>query len=207
MAEGFVTLPWYPPGSLVRGIFVNERGQRFVNEDCYHGRVSQFILQQPGNRIWLLADAASYQPMEFQELSRVEIGAAGETWEEVERDLGLPERSLVATVELYNRNAARGEDPLFHKARHWLAALEKPPFVALDCRIDHCFYSSFTLGGLDTLPTGEVLAEDRSVVSGLYAAGRTACGLPRWGGGYSSGMSLADATFFGRQAGAQAARA
>jgi succinate dehydrogenase/fumarate reductase flavoprotein subunit len=207
MAEGFVTLPWYPPGSLVKGIFVNERGQRFVNEDCYHGRVSQFILQQPGNRIWLLADAASYQPMEFQELSRVEIGAAGETWEEVERDLGLPERSLVATVELYNRNAARGEDPLFHKARQWLAPLEKPPFVALDCRIDHCFYSSFTLGGLDTLPTGEVLTEDRCVVSGLYAAGRTACGLPRWGGGYSSGMSLADATFFGRQAGAQAARA
>lgn len=207
MAEGFVTLPWYPPGSLVRGIFVNERGQRFVNEDCYHGRVSQFILQQPGNRIWLLADAASYQPMEFQELSRVEIGAAGETWEEVERDLGLPERSLVATVEFYNRNAARGADPLFHKARQWLAPLEKAPLVALDCRIDHCFYSSFTLGGLDTLPTGEVLTEDRFVVSGLYAAGRTACGLPRWGGGYSSGMSLADATFFGRQAGAQAARA
>ena len=125
MAEGFVTLPWYPPGSLVKGIFVNERGQRFVNEDCYHGRVSQFILQQPGDRIWLLADAASYQPMEFQELSRVEIGAAGETWEEVERDLGLPERSLVATVELYNRNAARGEDPLFHKARHWLAPLDE----------------------------------------------------------------------------------
>ena len=122
MAEGFVTLPWYPPGSLVKGIFVNGRGQRFVNEDCYHGRVSQFILQQPGDRIWLLADAASYQPMEFQELSRVEIGAAGETWEEVERELGLPERSLVATVELYNRNAARGEDPLFHKAKQLAGA-------------------------------------------------------------------------------------
>jgi succinate dehydrogenase/fumarate reductase flavoprotein subunit len=40
----------------------------------------------------------------------------------------------------------------------------------------------------------------------LYAAGRTACGLPRWGAGYSSGMSLADATYFGRQAGLQAAR-
>ena len=65
----------------------------------------------------------------------------------------------------------------------------------------------FTLGGLDTLPTGEVLTEERSVVAGLYAAGRTACGLPRWGEGYSSGMSLADATFFGRQAGMRAARA
>jgi len=206
MAEGFVTLPWYPPGSLVKGVFVNGRGQRFVNEDCYHGRVSQFILQQPGDRIWLLADAASYQPMEFQELSRVEIGAAGETWQEVERELGLPEGSLVATVELYNRHAARGEDPLFHKAARWLAPLDKPPFVALDCRIDHCFYSSFTLGGLDTLPSGEVLTEQRTVVPGLYAAGRTACGLPRWGPGYSSGLSLADATFFGRLAGFSAAR-
>ena len=207
MAEGFVTLPWYPPGSLVKGIFVNERGQRFVNEDCYHGRVSQFILQQPGDRIWLLADAASYQPMEFQELSRVEIGAAGDTWQEVERELGLATGALVTTVELYNRNAARGEDPLFHKAARWLEPLTKPPFVALDCRIDHCFYSSFTLGGLDTLPTGEVLSEDRTVVSGLYAAGRTACGLPRWGAGYSSGMSLADATFFGRRAGLSVAQA
>jgi succinate dehydrogenase/fumarate reductase flavoprotein subunit len=207
MAEGFVTLPWYPPGSLVKGVFVNGRGQRFVNEDCYHGRVSQFILQQPGDRIWLLVDAVSYQPMEFQELSRVEIGAAGDTWEDVERELGLPERSLTATVQLYNENAARGEDPLFHKARRWLAPLDKPPFVALDCRVDHCFYSSFTLGGLDTLPTGEVVSEDRAVIPGLYAAGRTACGLPRWGAGYSSGMSLADATFFGRQAGIAAARA
>jgi 3-oxo-5alpha-steroid 4-dehydrogenase len=86
-----------------------------------------------------------------------------------------------------------------------LQPLETPPFVALDCRVDHCFYSSFTLGGLDTLPTGEVVNEDREVIPGLYAAGRTACGLPRWGPGYSSGMSLADATFFGRQAGLQAA--
>jgi succinate dehydrogenase/fumarate reductase flavoprotein subunit len=207
MAEGFVTLPWYPPGSLVKGIFVNGRGQRFINEDCYHGRVSQHILQQPGDRIWLLADAASYAPMEFQELSRVAIGAAGETWEDVERELDLPQGSLVATIALYNRGAERGEDPLFHKAKRWLAPLTKPPFVALDCRIDHCFYSSFTLGGLDTLPTGEVLTEDRTVIPGLYAAGRTACGLPRWGAGYSSGMSLADATFFGRQAGKRAAGA
>ena len=206
MSEGFVTLPWYPPGSLVKGIFINERGQRFVNEDCYHGRVSQYILRQPGDRIWLLTDQATYGPPEFQQLARIEIGAAGETWEEVERELGLPAGALVGTVALYNRYAARGEDPLFHKASEWLQPLDTPPFVALDCRIDHCFYSSFTLGGLDTASTGEVLNEDREAIPGLYAAGRTACGLPRWGPGYSSGLSLADATFFGRQAGLSAAR-
>jgi succinate dehydrogenase/fumarate reductase flavoprotein subunit len=207
MHEGFTTVPWYPPGSLVKGIFVNGQGQRFINEDCYHGRVSHYAMRQTGDRIWLLQDHSTYATGEMQALARIEIGAAGETWEEIEGELGLPRGSLVETVNVYNRGAAQGEDPLFHKARKWLKPLDEPPFVALDCRVDHCFYSSFTLGGLDTLPTGEVLDEDRNVIAGLYAAGRTTCGLPRWGEGYSSGMSLADATFFGRQAGRASATA
>lgn len=207
MGEGFTTVPWYPPGSLVKGIFVNSQGQRFINEDCYHGRVSHYALQQTGDRIWLLQDNSTYGAGELHGLARIEIGAAGDSWAEIERELALPENSLTATVATYNRYAAEGKDPLFHKAAKWLKPLDEPPFVALDCRIDHCFYSSFTLGGLDTLPTGEVLDEDHNVIAGLYAAGRTACGLPRWGEGYSSGMSLADATFFGRQAGRRIAAA
>lgn len=205
MSEGFATIPWYPPGSLVKGIFVNSQGQRFINEDCYHGRVSNYIMHQSGDRIWLLADHATYAMGEMQQLAKMEIGAAGETWEEVERELKLPEDSLAATVRLYNHYAAQGSDPLFHKARKWLKPLNEPPFVAIDCRIDHCFYASFTLGGLDTLPTGEVVDADRKVIGGLFAAGRTTCGLPRWGEGYSSGLSLADASFFGREAGRRAA--
>jgi 3-oxo-5alpha-steroid 4-dehydrogenase len=205
MSEGFATLPWYPPGSLVKGIFVNTQGQRFINEDCYHGRVSHYILRQSGERIWLLEDDATYASGEMQQLAKIEIGAAGETWEEVERELKLPQDSLTATLRLYNHYAAQGLDPLFHKAGKWLKPLTEPPFVALDCRIDHCFYASFTLGGLDTLPGGEVLDAERKVIGGLFAAGRTACGLPRWGEGYSSGLSLADATFFGREAGRRAA--
>jgi 3-oxo-5alpha-steroid 4-dehydrogenase len=206
MGEGFATIPWYPPGSLVKGIFVNGNGQRFINEDCYHGRVSNYILRQPGERIWLLEDHATFALGDMQALAKMEIGAAGETWEEVERELQLPQGALTGTVSLYNRNAAQGIDPLFHKAAKWLKPLDEPPFVALDCRIDHCFYASFTLGGLDTLPGGEVLDAERNVVAGLFAAGRTACGLPRWGEGYSSGMSLADASFFGREAGRRAAQ-
>jgi succinate dehydrogenase/fumarate reductase flavoprotein subunit len=205
MSEGFATIPWYPPGSLVKGIFVNSQGQRFINEDCYHGRVSNYIMRQSGDRIWLLQDHATYAMGEMQQLAKMEIGAAGETWEEVERELKLPADSLAATVRLYNHYAAAGADPLFHKARKWLKPLNEPPFVAIDCRIDHCFYASFTLGGLDSLPTGEVVDSDRQVIGGLFAAGRTTCGLPRWGEGYSSGLSLADASFFGRAAGKRAA--
>ena len=63
----------------------------------------------------------------------------------------------------------------------------------------------FTLGGLSTRPSGEVLDRAGEVIAGLYAAGRATSGLPRWGHGYSSGLSLADCTFFGRMAGRSAA--
>jgi len=44
-------------------------------------------------------------------------------------------------------------------------------------------------------------------VPGLFTAGRNCCGLPRSGATYSSGMSIGDATFFGRLAGRSAATA
>ena len=95
--------------------------------------------------------------------------------------------------------------PQFHKAAEWLQPLA-PPLVALDVTPGRgVFVPMFTLGGLDTLPTGEVVNPQRDIITGLYAAGRTACGIVRRADGYSSGMSVGDATFSGRLAGRQAA--
>ena len=44
----------------------------------------------------------------------------GETIEELERELGMPEGSLQHTVAYYNRHAERGEDPLFQKTAEFL---------------------------------------------------------------------------------------
>jgi 3-oxo-5alpha-steroid 4-dehydrogenase len=135
------------------------------------------------------------------------VAAVGESWEEIERELGMVDGTLVHTVEIFNRHAAKGEDPLFHKSPRWLKPLDQPPFAALACHIGQAYYPYFTLGGLSTRPSGEVLRPDGGSVPGLYAAGRTCCGLPRWAEGYSSGMSLGDCTFFGRLAGRAAAAA
>ena len=55
----------------------------------------------------------------------------------------------------------------------------------------------FTLGGLETLPTGEVLNKYGEVIPKLYAAGRTTAGSSsRTGKGYASGMSLFDCYIF-----------
>jgi succinate dehydrogenase/fumarate reductase flavoprotein subunit len=203
MNEMFTTLPFYPPESHIKGILVNDRGARFINEDAYPGRIATYILEQVGERFFLLVDDAIFE--QPSELSRITIAAVGDTWEEVERELELVEGTLVSTVEIHNRHAAKGEDPLFHKHSKWLKPLDEPPFAALACHLGEAFYPYFTLGGLRVRPTGEVLTNDGDEIPGLYAAGRTACGLPRWGAGYSSGMSLGDCTFFGRMAGKQAA--
>lgn len=203
MDELFLTLPYYPPEAHVKGILINDKGARFINEDAYGGRVAHYIANQIGEKFYLLVDDALFeQPSEY---AKIEIAAVGETWDEVEAELGLPIGTLTASVEIYNRGAEKGEDPLFNKDAKWMKPLNEPPFAALACHLGEAYYPFFTLGGLSVRPTGEVLTTDGRVVKGLYAAGRTACGLPRWGKGYSSGMSLGDCTFFGRQAGRAAA--
>lgn len=204
MDQFFATIPFFPPESLVNGIFVNARGERFINEDAYHGRVGHYVLRQPGGKAWLLVDNAIFGRPVIQ--PDIEIAAVGETWAEIEAELGLPHESLVHTVANFNRHAAAGQDPLFHKAPAWLRPLTEAPFAALSYCSDTLKAHAFTMGGLHTLPGGEVLDADGQPIAGLYAAGRCACGLPRWGEGYSSGMSLGDSTFFGRQAGLAAAK-
>ena len=85
-------------------MFVNIHGQRFINEDCYHGRVSRCAVDQPGGKVYLLLDNAHFvQPMDF---ARIAIAGTGETWEEVEGELGMAEGTLSATMAFYNAHAA-----------------------------------------------------------------------------------------------------
>ncbi|WEK42036.1 MAG: FAD-dependent oxidoreductase [Candidatus Sphingomonas colombiensis] len=203
MDQFFVTCPWTMPESHAQGVFVNIQGQRFINEDCYHGRVSRCMIDQPGDRVYLLLDSAHFQqPPDF---ARMSIAGTGDTWDEVERELEMPEGTLAATMAFYNRHARDGRDPLFDKRAPILTALDQGPFVALELNFQASYFSHFTLGGLRTSIEGEVLDRGGQAIAGLYAAGRCTSGLPAWGHGYSSGLSLADCTFFGRRAGRAAA--
>lgn len=202
MEQFFCTCPWIIPEEQAYGVIVNQAGQRFINEDCYHGRVSRTMIDQPGDRAYLLLDVAHFsQPLE---LARLSIAATGNTWEEVEAELGMAEGTLSATMHFYNRHAREGRDPLFDKQPPILTPLDQAPFVALEFNFETSYFSYFTLGGLRTSIDGEVIGRDGTPIPGLFAAGRCTSGLPAWGHGYSSGMSLADCTFFGRQAGRKA---
>ncbi len=51
MGEAFISMCWYPSGEFCKGVFVNEQGNRFVNEDCYHARGAHRILNQTHRKV------------------------------------------------------------------------------------------------------------------------------------------------------------
>jgi len=201
MHEGLMTTVFFPPASHIKGLIVNRQGQRFINEDCYHGRVADAIMHKADGFAFLIVDDSIYG----KTMLPFEIAGVEESIEELEKALEMPEGQLQHTFESYNRSAERGEDPVFHKAAKYVKPLLDPPYAALDISASKSLWAAFTLGGLDTQPTGEVLSVDGRVVPGLYAAGRASAGLTRSGRYYASGMSIGGSSFFGRLAGRTAA--
>jgi 3-oxo-5alpha-steroid 4-dehydrogenase len=178
------------------------QGLRFINEDTYYGHIGVESLYHQEGQVHLLLDDASFERGLLGQSPRF----VAESVAALEAEAGFPPGALQATVALYNRYAERGEDPLFHKRRERLQPLTRPPYALLDASSSATVYATFTLGGLDTDADGRVRTPDGAVLPGLYAAGRTAALF--CGSGYpASGISLADASFFGRRAGRAAARA
>jgi len=191
------------PQLFIRGILVNGRGQRFINEDTYPGRVGQAVLIENQNEAFLIIDEAAYEealtrPTSSPQLRRQPTWVA-ESVAELEAEIGFPAGALQATVDLYNRHAAEGEDPSFGKKVEWVKPIGSP-IAAIDLR---GMTGGFTLGGLRTGLDSEVLHVSGDPIPGLFAAGRSTAGV--CAGGYASGASLGDGSYFGRRAGIAAA--
>lgn len=192
------------PQMMVRGILVNGRGQRYVNEDTYPGRIGQLTLLQNDNQAYLIIDEDAYEEAKTTPSStpffRFQPKWVAETVEELEEEMGLPEGTLQATVDVYNKHAANGQDPVLGKKPEWVKPIGSP-VAALDLRN---FTAGFTLGGLRTTIASEVLHVSGEPIPGLFAAGRCTAGVCAWG--YASGTSLGDGSFYGRRAGISAAK-
>ncbi|MGB6207319.1 FAD-dependent oxidoreductase [Mycobacterium sp.] len=191
------------PQQLVRGILVNGRGQRYVPEDTYPGRIGQLTLYQQDNIAYLIIDGDAQEQAMASWSPKFMLRPA--TWvadsvADLECEIGLAAGSLQATVVAYNEGATRGEDPLLHKKPEWVKPIGSP-VGAIDLREST---GGFTLGGLASTLDAEVLHVSGEPIPGLFAAGRSTAGLAAWG--YASGVSLGDGSFYGRRAGRSAAK-
>lgn len=193
------------PEAALTGILVNERGLRFINEDACPGVLGNAIAFAQRGRAWLICDHESSVLLAQQ--GHYPLAGESATLGDLAARLGFPEGVLQESVAYYNRQAGSGRDPVFGKQARYLRALTGRPYRVwnLSISVNAARTPAYTLGGLHTDIDGAVLNAYGEPVPGLFAVGRTAAGLPL-SPCIAEGLSLADATFFGRRAGMAAAK-
>lgn len=205
MDQAFMTCPFYPPEDLLKGILVNQQGERFVAEDSYHSRTGILSTEQPEGVVYLIVDEEIFHYPRFAEMMNQMLVDGFDSIEDMEARLGIPAGRLQQTLDQYNQHALRGEDPVFHKYPDWIKPLAKGPWAVFDLSLGRAVYTGFTLGGLSTSVDGEVLTAEGKPIPGLYAAGACASNIAQDSRGYASGTCLGEASLFGRRAGRHAA--
>lgn len=224
MGSAFVARSIAPPSEFLQGIAVNTKGERFINEDAYTGFLGEAIANQPEGKAWLILQSgmlwkvlrnlitsgkAMFLAYGGPILLNVMFGGTkrAKSPKSLARKLGLPEDALARTVAAYDTAAIAGTEDPAGKSPDYNKPLASNRLTALNLATGnpYSFTITFTLGGLVVdEETGGVRNASGDVISGLYAAGRTAVGL--CSGGYISGMSIADTVFSGRRAAESALR-
>jgi 3-oxo-5alpha-steroid 4-dehydrogenase len=126
--------------------------------------------------------------------------------EELSAKFGFDANTLTETIDSYNRSAREQTEDPFGKTPDDVRGL-KAPFHVIDISLGATLLpcTVLTMGGLVVNEeTGQVRRDDGSEIEGLYAAGRTAVGIPS--NLYMSGLSIADCIFSGRRAARHAAQ-
>lgn len=209
-----------PPAVWPKGIVVNTQGERFCNEQVYGATLGHALVDHQGGRGWLVIDAklraqAIRQCLfgglwAFQSLPALAMMLLGAkkaaTPEALAMRLKANPAKLRASLEAASA-ATRGErEDAFGKSPDMRQDMARGPYYAIDISIGSPTFplATLTLGGLVLdEANGQVLDAAGQRIGGLFAAGRTAMGLPS--SRYVSGLSLADCVFSGRRAGHAAA--
>jgi succinate dehydrogenase/fumarate reductase flavoprotein subunit len=197
------------------GIFVNQDGQRFVNESGPYDRIGKAIIEQIARGAmtvpyWMIYDDRDglVPPVKATNVSMVEaeqyveggLWHTAETLPELAAKIGVNADNLVSTVTRFNGFAAAGVDEDFGRGgeaydrafsggRSPMVPIEKAPFHAAAFGLSDLG----TKGGLVTDSHARVLDTDGNPIGGLYAAGNTMAavtGTAYPGGGTPIGASM-----------------
>ena len=193
----------YKPGVI--GVLQN--GRRFTNEsNSYHDVGVAMIEACAGlaeTAMWLVCDKATLSkygmgyvkpaPMPIGRFLRNGYLIEGRTLAELADKAGIDSQGLEATIQAYNRDAVRGEDPIFgrgktafnryladpeHRPNPCVAPVQNGPFYAVKVVMGDLG----TFDGVRTSVVGEVLRRDGSTIEGLYAVGNDRASI--MGGNY-----------------------
>lgn len=197
------------------GIFVNQAGQRFVNESAPYDRLGRDIISALDDDAmslpyWMIYDDrdGAVPPVMATNVSMVEsekyvaegLWHSANTLEELAGKIGVDPDGLAETVARYNKMVADGTDTDFGRGDEAydrafsggespMVPIDQPPYHAAAFGISDLG----TKGGLRTDTAGAVLTPTGARIPGLYAAGNTMAavsGETYPGGGNPIGASV-----------------
>ncbi|MGB3484132.1 MAG: FAD-binding protein [Mycobacterium sp.] len=197
------------------GIFVDDHGERFVNESAPYDRLGREVVAaiaagSVSLPFWMVYDdteglvppvkATNVSMADPQDYVNAGLWRTADTLEQLATEIGVPAENLVHSVARFNESADSGVDPDFGRGDEPydrafsggaapLYPIRQPPFHAAAFGISDLG----TKGGLRTDTAGRVLATDGAVIPGLYAAGNTMAapsGTTYPGGGNPIGTSM-----------------
>ena len=192
---------------LVGGaLLVNKEGKRFVEELDTRRAISMGIKEQTDHVGYLIWDEKSNEktgtmksnPEEAESLYERGLLYKADTIEELADHFEIDKEALLETVNNFNENSKKEQDPEFNlRMLGW--TIDEGPYYMLKAgpAVHH------TMGGLKINPEAEVQTKDGKSIEGLYAAGEVTGGIH--GSNRLGSVAMADITVFGRIAGENAA--
>ena len=203
-----------PPFEWTKGVIIGRDGTRLTNEEQYGAHVTRDIYEKSNGEAWLVVDRQTwekaleevdsgqlYRFQQFPVKQAVRKAARASTIEALAADIGVPAEPMRAAIDAYSAAAVGGKPDPMGKADASRRAFGEGPYFAIS--LTHQAptnpITALTTGGLRVDErTGAVVDHGGVAIPGLYAAGRTAVGIPS--NNYVSGLSLADGVWSGRRA-------
>lgn len=168
------------PGTFPFHVFVNQDGERYVDEACtlklfafapaaaytqektytiYDEGMLKHLQALNGNNVYDLIKAAA------------DTGSEGilraDSFEELGEKLGFNPQHFAETMETYNRYCEAGKDEDYEKTPEFLKKFEHGPYYGWE----NSYQIASTIGGIDYNRRMEVLSPKHEVIPGLYVAG------------------------------------
>jgi succinate dehydrogenase/fumarate reductase flavoprotein subunit len=190
---------------IPREIYVNENGERFMNEyDLTVDERERIVLQQPQQRFYVVFDenallagpciVVQWDADKFKaETKKEKCCWQADGVEALAKKINLPQEKLSNTISNYNQSVKNNNDELF--GRTVLSAqFLNPPYYALLVYA----YSLISFGGIKVNENLQVICEDGSTIKNLFAAGEILGAGATSGNAFCGGMLLTPAVSFGK---------
>lgn len=188
-------------------IFVNDQGNRFVDEGARRDVMTSALFEQPNAHMWTILDSHDYPTGEevnnfnesMNQLIKDNRAFKGDTLEELAEKIGVDPKNLVSAVEGFNSHVDAKSADEFGRTLYKDPINQGPYYAAARIPTVH-----HTMGGVKINTDAQVIGEDGNIISGLYAAGEVTGGIH--GANRLGGNALTDTVVFGRIAGLSAAK-